>query len=143
MKKVLLIFFIFINIGCQQKKMATTDFCIQQNCYTVEIAKTSLEKQVGLMNRKTLPQNEGMLFVYDQEKTISFWMKNTLIPLDIIWFNNNKEIVDIKKQAQPCINNQPCLVITPNNEAKYVLELNAGEAEKNKMKIGDQINFSL
>ena len=72
----------------------------------VEIADTPEKRAEGLMFRDHLNENSGMFFVFDEESSHSFWMKNTLIPLDIIWINADKKVVYIKHKAQPC--NEEC-----------------------------------
>ena len=91
------------------------------------------------MFRKYLPEDRGMLFVFEEEKIHSFWMKNMLFPLDIIWMDNHKRIVDIYKEALPC--KDLCKTITPKAQAKFVLEVNSGFVEKNQLKIGDSVGF--
>jgi len=80
-----------------------------------------------------------MLFSFAEDKIHSFWMKNTLIPLDMIWINSRNEIVYIYENAQPC-KEDPCTSITPPVEARFVLEINGGLAEELGINIGDNIN---
>ena len=68
--------------------------------FNVEVAKTIEERKIGLMYRKKLLNNEGMLFIFPREKIIQLWMKNTYIPLDVIFISKNKVIVDIKKNME-------------------------------------------
>lgn len=89
------------------------------------------------MFRKSLEEDKGMFFIFDKEGIYSFWMKNTLIPIDIIWLDKNYDIVFISKNSRPC-GNDNCLVINPNINARYVLEINAGISEKIGLKIGDK-----
>lgn len=81
------------------RNQSIKQICFQENCFEVELAITTEEITKGLMFRKELPQNKGMLFIFAKEGIRSFWMKNTLIPLDIIWLNKNKEVVFIKKKC--------------------------------------------
>lgn len=111
--------------------------CFSETCVDVETAATSEEWRIGLMFRESLGENQGMLFVFPEEKIYSFWMKDTLIPLDMIWINENFEVVEIKS-VQPCVAD-PCETYTPTANAKYVLEVNSGFAEKNGIKIGDPV----
>ena len=104
----------------------------------VDIANDPDEQSRGLMFRKSLEWNNGMLFVFDDEKQLSFWMKNTYIPLDMIFINNEFKIIDIKEDAQPCLE-KICPKYSSKEPAKYVLEVNAGFVQKNKIKIGDRI----
>jgi len=104
----------------------------------VEIADEFQEIIKGLMFRENLDWNNGMLFVYEREKKQSFWMKNTLIPLDMLFIDADFRIIDIKENVQPCIK-EPCPNYTSKMPAKYVLEVNAGFAMKNEIKIGDLV----
>lgn len=113
--------------------------------YSLEIAATPLARQKGLMYRKNLEANSGMLFIFDGVGIQSFWMKNTFIPLDMIWLNEQKEIVYIKENAQPCENvvQAICQSIVPLKPALYVIELNAGDVQKLNLKVGDKIDFEI
>lgn len=114
--------------------------CLKNKCFDVEIAKTEEEKGIGLMNIKYLDSDNGMLFLFENEDIYNFWMKNTLIPLDIIWIDKNKKVVFIKENAIPC-NFEDCEIFYPNQKAKYVLEINGGLAEKYGLKFGSKIEF--
>lgn len=104
----------------------------------VEIVDTPEERQVGLMNRESLVG--GMLFVFDQEQALGFWMKDTLIPLDILFLNKEKEIVDIQTMV-PC--SDPCPMYHSREQAQYALEVNAGFAEEYGIAVGDRVSFTL
>lgn len=112
--------------------------CLNNYCFQVEIAKSPIELARGLMFRKSLNENKGMLFVFEKEGNYPFWMKNTSISLDIIWINADNKIVFISENNLPCGNNS-CSSINPNQNAKYVLEINAGLSEKLELKTGDAI----
>lgn len=105
----------------------------------VEVADHTQERIRGLMFRTSLDENSGMLFVFDKEQQLSFWMKNTLIPLDIIFIGNDLKIVDLKENFQPCMPDADCEVYT--SLAKYALEVNAGFVRENGIKIGDKIGI--
>ena len=105
--------------------------------YHVEIAKTSEEQAEGLMHRLELKKNEGMLFLFDNEKKASFWMKNTLIPLDIIFINKNGSINKIYKNTIP----KSLKRIISKGKVLAVLEINAGEANKNNIGYRSFINL--
>ena len=107
----------------------------------VELAVTPEEKAKGLMHREYLDENKGMLFIFEDEKAPSFWMKNTLIPLDMIFINSDNKIVDILV-AEPC-KKDPCKSYTPKADAKYVLEVNAGFSERHNAKIGDEVSLKI
>lgn len=106
----------------------------------VEVADTPEKRALGLMYRDHLEPDEGMLFVYDSEQSVSFWMKNTLIPLDLIFVDGNGSIADIKKDFQPC-RTEICESYKPKAKARYVLEVNSGFAAENGIKEGDFADF--
>ena len=108
----------------------------------VEIADDDRERSQGLMFREMLQDDHGMLFVYPDEKFRAFWMKNTLIPLDMIFINAHQEIVDIHT-AYPCKEQEPCQPYGSEDKAQYILEVNAGFAEKNNLKTGDSVNINI
>lgn len=103
----------------------------------VELALDSESQAKGLMFRESMPASEGMLFMFPQTSPLSFWMKNTLIPLDIIYIAEDGEVVHIVT-AQPC-KIQNCPSYPSVAPAKHVLELNGGMAEVLGMKVGDNI----
>ena len=104
----------------------------------IEIADEEPERMRGLMDRFTLPENAGMLFIFPEEELRSFWMKNTYISLDIIYINSDKEIVSIQKYTQP----QSTSSIPSEKQAKYVLEVNAGFSDKYMLQTGDKIDYT-
>ncbi len=103
----------------------------------VEIANTPEARARGLMYRKELPSNAGMLFVFPEEDQLEFWMKNTPLSLDMIFIAANLEVVGIVERAQP-FSTTPR---GPGVPAKYVLEVNAGFAEKHGLRVGDRVQF--
>lgn len=103
----------------------------------IEIADTPKKTAKGLMHRKHMEENNGMLFIFDTERRQSFWMKNTHISLDIIFVNANKEIVFIAPETTPYSTKQ----IPSFEYAQYVVEVNAGYCKKFGIKVGDVINF--
>jgi len=142
-KKILLIVILVIAAGAAAvlTKEKPNRVCFKNHCFDVELAKTAAEISRGLMFKENLGQNKGMLFAFEKESEYPFWMKNTLIPLDIIWINENKEVVFISENAQPCFEESPCLSINPDKNAKYILEINGGLAGKIGLKIGDKITL--
>jgi uncharacterized protein len=113
------------------------EVCFEIVCFEVEVAESSLEKTQGLMFRESL--SGGMLFVYETEDDRNFWMKNMKIPLDIVWINEKLEVVSVSRNAQPCLDE--CVLIS--EVAKYVLEINAGNAKRYSIKKGDKIELFL
>ena len=113
--------------------------CNRDHCIDVEIADTEQLRERGLMYRESLPSQSGMLFVFDQSYPHGFWMKNTLIPLDMIWIDQNKTVVDVQT-AIPCVSD-PCQSYIPWQSAIYVLEMNGGGAERYDIKTGDVLDI--
>jgi uncharacterized membrane protein (UPF0127 family) len=104
----------------------------------IEIAETDEERAKGLMDRKSMTDEQGMLFIFAQAEEQSFWMKNTYISLDIIYVGTEQEIVSIQKYATPLSEES----LPSFKKAKYVVETNAGFADKYKVKYGDKIAFT-
>ena len=119
-----------------------TKVCFQDFCWRAEVAKNKFTLARGLMFRKSLVENQAMLFVFAQEGSYSFWMKNTLIPLDIIWLDKDKKVVDIVKKAQPCPS-EKCQSYRNQQPSQYVLEINAGQADKIGLSAGSVLLFEL
>lgn len=109
---------------------------VGEQSWQVEIADDDRSRHRGLMFREILEDNKGMLFVFDESRRHSFWMKNTLIPLDIIWISEDKKVTDIQT-LQPC-KTEICESYQPETNAKYVLEVGAGKFRGN---LGDDVNF--
>lgn len=112
---------------------------IHETPIIVELALDSRAQAEGLMYRESMPEARGMLFLFPQTQFLSFWMKNTLIPLDIIYIAEDGEVVDIV-QAEPCRTSR-CPSYPAKAPGKYVLELNKGVAEKLGLKVGDNISW--
>ncbi len=116
--------------------------CFSGTCFRVELAVTQPERSQGLMHRESLPADAGMLFIFGAERPYSFWMKNTLIPLDIIWLDYSRRVIHIEPDVPPC-KADPCPSYGPEANALYVLELNAGKAREAGIKPGDTAEFRL
>lgn len=104
----------------------------------IEIADSDYETQTGLMYREVMAENQGMLFIFPNEAMRSFYMKNTKIPLDIIYIDKELRIGSIQKNAQPLDE----VGLPSETPAQYVLEVNAGLADKWDLQKGDRIQFS-
>jgi len=109
---------------------------------TAELAITPEERALGLMFREKVNDDQGMLFVFEEEDIHSFWMKNTLIPLDILWLDENKRIVHIEEHVPPC-KADPCPSYGPSMPALFVLELKDGRVAANGLKLYDRLEFIL
>lgn len=101
----------------------------------LEIADNEFKRQLGLMNRKSMKDNEGMLFIFPVERMQSFWMRNTFFSLDMIFVNKDKRIVTIHKHTKK-LSDQSYPSTKP---AMYVVEVNAGYTDKHNIVVGDKI----
>src|ERR1044072_4630230 len=104
----------------------------------VEMAETDDERAKGLMDRKSMSDDQGMLFIFQTAEEQSFWMKNTYISLDIIYVGEDKEIVSVRKYAPPLSEES----LPSFKKAMYVVEVNAGFCDKYKVAYGDKIAFT-
>lgn len=134
--------FIFFMIYCVWKSMpegyqpVTIQTANKSITVKAEMALTPEQQALGLMFRQKLPFDEGMLFVFQTEQIISMWMKNTYLPLDMIFFDDNHTIVHIYQNARP----HDLSIISSRVPVLGVLEVNAGFVQKNHIKLGDKIN---
>ena len=110
--------------------------------FSVEIADSSQEQALGLMFRDSMPEDQGMLFIFPNEAPRSFWMKNTRIPLDIMYFDKDLKMVSISANAKPCRVSR-CPSYPSIAPAKFVLELNAGMASELGVGVGDSLTLDL
>lgn len=113
---------------------ATVELRIGDELFTCEIAADESSRRKGLMFRNHLPENRGMIFVFNREQVLRFWMKNTYIPLDILYLDSAGKIVAIR-QMKPLDTNG----VSSKSPARYAVELNAGAAERAKVREGDAI----
>jgi uncharacterized membrane protein (UPF0127 family) len=108
----------------------------------VDLATTPAEQEKGLSGRESMPPNKGMLFIFTVEGNWGFWMNGMKFPLDIIWFNSNREAVFIEQNLQPC-GPSGCPIYSPPTNATYVLEVNAGFVAAHNISLGDTFTFVL
>lgn len=149
-EKKLFMFFIFILMMSygwaeqQYKKFSHGKivFATQKLAINVEVAVTKMQRAIGLMFREYLPEKEGMLFIFEQETIQKIWMRDTLIPLDILFISEQGKIVSMIKSLQPCTE-ESCDIYYSTENAKYMLEINEGMIEKNKIKTGQRLLFFL
>lgn len=125
----------FKKEGELRLKKAVSDSVIK--ILDIEIADDDYQTQTGLMYRDELKENHGMLFIFPDVQMRSFYMKNTRIPLDIIYIDENKTIVSIQKNAKPFDETS----LPSEAPAKYVLEINAGLSDLWQLNVGDTIEF--
>ncbi len=105
--------------------------------FDIEFARDDYERETGLMYRKTMQDNQAMLFIFKDEQPRYFWMKNTYIPLDIIYINAGKQIVSIAKNAQPMDETS----LPSRLPAQYVLEIKAGLSDEYALQKGDKVSW--
>ncbi len=133
-------FYIFIMIimmsSCSTKKLDVITIKINDVEFKVEVASEMEDMLRGLMYRKSMPENEGMIFVYPAERELSFWMKNTYIPLSVAFISSAgviKEIHDMEPKSLQSVKSA--------TKCRYALELNQGAYEKFGIKPGNRISF--
>jgi uncharacterized membrane protein (UPF0127 family) len=110
--------------------------------FTVEVAESREKQALGLMFRESMPDDHGMVFIFPAEGMRSFWMKNTKIPLDIFYFDEDLKLVSVSENTPPCRSSR-CPGYPSTGPAKYVLELNAGKAAELGVKPGDELKLHL
>lgn len=131
----------FRQIGEQtNSNLSTREVTIKDATFSVEIAKTDEERQLGLSGRKSLETEKGMLFLFDKPGNYSFWMKNMHFPLDLI-FIKDSTVVSVSENAQPAKENENPPLLFPGAEVNKVLEVNAGQAKKYGIKKGDSVEI--
>jgi uncharacterized membrane protein (UPF0127 family) len=106
----------------------------------LKLANTNSERSRGLMNVKKLGINDGMVFEFEKEERQTFWMKDTLIPLDLVWIDQSGKVVNVTSNALPC-SKDPCRKYYSSKPVKYVIELNGGWAKKNELNVGTQVKI--
>ena len=125
-----------------QKDMFVKVYTPDGRTLTAELALTPEARSRGLMFLEKLLPGQGMLFVFEKEGLYSFWMKNTLLPLDVLWLDGGRRVVHIESNAPPCPAD-PCPSYSPSRPALYVLELAAGGARLFDLKLFDRLEFKL
>lgn len=114
--------------GCASADESWVELAGQR--YTVEIADDDPERARGLMFRDALADGHGMLFIHERQEPQAYWMKNTRIALDILYFDDGLKLVSQQRDVPPCSAGNACPSYPSDEPARYVLELNAGEAAK-------------
>jgi uncharacterized membrane protein (UPF0127 family) len=128
--------------GCERDKSAApqtyglVQMQIGTQPFTLELAATDRTRQHGLMHRQSLPADRGMIFVFADEQPLRFWMRNTVIPLDIIYLDRNGKVITIK-QMKPLDETG----VESDGPAKYAIEMNEGAAAKAGVKVGDVLKI--
>jgi len=109
--------------------------------YQVELAIDESSRMRGLMFRQEMPADHGMLFIHERQQLLAYWMKNTLIPLDILYFDNTRRLVSQQRGVPPCSAGDKCPAYPSSQPARYVLELNAGQAADLNVQPGVELIF--
>lgn len=128
----------------ETNNIAIDKVVINNVAFDIELADTPKKRSRGLAGREELDSQEGMLFVYPHEDYYSFWMKDTLIPLDIIWISADRQVVDFIEYAQPQGARRADQLprYKPNRKAKFVLEVNGGTISKiTGFGVGEKVKF--
>jgi uncharacterized membrane protein (UPF0127 family) len=110
-----------------------------------EVMVKDEDRQMGLMFRPSLPLDHGMLFLFEQPDFHGIWMKNCKFPIDILWLDEDKKVVHLAESVPICTakEDKNCPVYYPLRRASYVVELNAGQARREKAVVGSTIKFTL
>jgi len=137
-----LFFFLFFNVAaCSPQKLTVQKLPIERDGREItvvkaEIARTQEERSKGLMHRKKLPDGEGMLFIFEKDEILSFWMMNTLIPLSIAFISSDGKILDIRDMQPHDLNS-----VSSSRSARYALEAPQGWFSRAGVGIGDTIKI--
>ena len=137
---ILAVFPLAIGLGaCSAQAAPTVELKGQR--FDIEIVSDDASRARGLMFRDSMAADHGMLFTFDDTQPRVFWMKNTRIPLDILYFDNNYKLVSVQQRVPPC-RSDPCAQYPSAGPAQYVLELNGGTADRLGVKPGDQLTLT-
>lgn len=128
---------VVIGVIAWQRNTACSIYLPVSGCTHLEIADTPKAQAKGLGGRDSLASSQGMLFVYDRPQLVCFWMKDTKFNLDMIWFDEYRNITKIKQDVSP--ETYPESYCMPNT--KYVIELPAGAAKQNQLSVGKNLRF--
>lgn len=139
MRYVILMFTILICSSCVAQDPYVR---LKGQRFTVDVADTQEKQALGLMFRDSMPDDQGMIFLFPGEAMRSFWMKNTRIALDIFYFDSGLKLVSVSENTPPC-RTQRCPGYPSSGPAKYVLELNAGKAAELNVQTGDVLELHL
>ena len=140
MRSYALALFAFCGIsGCAGASQPWVEIGGQR--YAVEVSDDDTERARGLMFRDAMANDSGMLFIHDAEEPQAYWMKNTRIPLDILYFDDDRKLVSQQRDVPTCSLGDACPSYPSDAPARYVLELNAGEAARLGLKDGAEMRF--
>lgn len=137
------ILILLLTLGCTAAcSTAPVSVTLRDQTFTVEIADDDTERARGLMYREQMTPDVGMLFLFERQEPQAFWMKNTKIPLDILYFDQSWTLVGWSLDTPPCSLGDRCPSYPSQAPARYVLELNAGTATRIGAQFGDKLTVS-
>ena len=138
---IFIIFFMIVFTTNSGSFLKQPKAIIKSHSFNLLLAKTDKEKQIGLSSKKTLSQDQGMLFKFDKADYYSFWMKNMKFPIDIIFIKDGKIVTIHNKINPPAGENKALVIYQPEEPADAVLEISAGLSEKLGFKKGMEIKY--
>ena len=136
MRHLVLSFLAFFAVVACAKSGPTVE--LKGKTFTIEIAEDEASREHGLMDRTKMDDDHGMLFIFEDDAPRAFWMKNTKIPLDMIFLDSARKVVSIQHDVPPCVTER-CPAYSSGAPARYVLELNAGQAARLGLTSGDEL----
>jgi uncharacterized protein len=139
MRRFALLLLALLLAGCPRES-SLAEIELGGERFTVEIVEDDASRAKGLMFRESMPADHGMLFIWPQAEPRAFWMMNTLIALDILYFDSRLRLVDMHLDVQPCPGTR-CPSYPSARPAQYVVELNAGSAARLGLKLGDRLTI--
>jgi uncharacterized membrane protein (UPF0127 family) len=137
-KRLLLLCLLGLLTGCEHSPagLAMVKMQIGKRTFTLEVADTEATREHGLMERDSMPSDHGMIFIFAQEEPLSFWMKNTRFPLDILYVDAAGKVVSIHQMRAYDLSTTPS-----DFPAKYAIELNLGAANAAEVHVGEKLNI--
>jgi uncharacterized membrane protein (UPF0127 family) len=108
----------------------------------IEVMVEDRDRMMGLMFRPSLPEDRGLLFVFEHVDYHAIWMKNCKFPIDVVWLDEAKQVVHVAENTPPC-KADPCPVYAPSRKAAFVVEINAGQAAREKLVPGSGLSFEV
>jgi len=135
---------IFLLLGMLSSSFlayANEKVCFSKVCVDAQVAQDMSALIHGMNSKESIKENEGMLYVLPPLSPASFTTKGMQFPIDIIWIDENKKVIVMARNLEPCLEEACPLYVPPNGYAPYVLEVNAGFSKANDIKVGDHVKF--
>jgi len=129
----------FLLFGCLAPALRTTTVTINDIQITAWVADTQKARETGLMGMQNINEDEGMLFLYETPGAYAFWMKNMLMPLDVVFVSKDMKIVSIQ-HMDPCVMG-PCSIYSPPSDILYAVEVKSGFAERNNITVSQIVSI--